>query len=164
MWTKSWYFKQRFKQIQLDGLCIFRNRRDGLALASRPGSWSRWRPHTRATPSNRISSWERGKIKLCQNDRPWERLQPTRNQQQSSTGSHYQWHSVCAPQPKVPCTARVKVLLDSLVPVSERRWRLPHCPERGENWNVFSSCQHCVTLISFSDALSWHLERFDRAR
>lgn len=164
MKTKTSSLKQCVKQIQPDHLCMFQKAAVPLTLASGLGGWSRWRPHTCATLSNRISSWARGKIKLCQNDRPWERLQPTSNQQQSSTGSHYQWHSVCAPQPKVPCTVQVKVLLDSLVPVSERRWRLPHCPERGENWNVFSSCQHCVTLISFSDALSWHLERFDRAR
>lgn len=106
--------------------------------------------------------WARHKIKLCQDDRPRERLWKTSNQQQSNGGIPLSMTLYGCPRPKVPCTARVKVLLDSLVPVSEPRWWRPHCPERGENWRVFSSCQHYVTLISFSDAQSWHLQRFDR--
>lgn len=99
-WKQFWsllaFYSKLIGQSSLVKKCyVFR-----LWIRSR--NKKRWRPNTCATPSHRMSLWALGKITLCQNDKPWGRLQLTPNQEQSNTGSHYQWHSMGAPGQKSP--------------------------------------------------------------
>lgn len=50
---------------------------------------------------------------------------------------------------EVSSAGEVLVWLASLEPCFQARWWLFTCPERGEKRNLFHSCQHLVTLISF---------------
>jgi len=63
--------------------------------------------------------------------------------------SHYKWHRQTWVQSEASSAGELLVWLASLEPCFQVRWWLFTCPERGEKRNLFHSCQHLVTLISF---------------
>lgn len=90
-----------------------------------------------------------GKINLCQLDKPVETLREPSNQDLCNSRSHYKWHRQTWVQSEASSAGELLVWLASLEPCFQVRWWLFTCPERGEKRNLFHSCQHLVTLISF---------------